>query len=114
MNFIDQYRTQTIFSLLQAAVVIGGSLMMGTMLKVSGKADHFENLPFIFRFVRNWGFLLCVIPLAWTCVTIRLEREGLFNRAWTLASGFAVLGGLAFYMSGLIVRAGISPISVIE
>jgi len=114
MNFIDQYRTQTVFSLLQAAVIIGGSLMVGTMLKATGKADHFENLPFILRFVRNWGFLLCVIPLAWVSVTVRLERQGHFNHRWTVASGFAVLGALAFYMCGLVIRAGISPISLAE
>ena len=105
MNFVDQYRIQTIFSLLQAAVIIAGSLMVGTMLKATGKADHFEHLPFALRFVRNWGFLLCAIPLAWACVTIGLERKGHFTRGWTMASGFLVLAGLGYFMLGMIGRA---------
>lgn len=111
---MSAYRTQTYFAAIQAILIIGGSLMTAVILKSMGYPDRFSHLPFSLALVRNWGFLLLAIPLAWALITIRLEQrhDRWFSRRWTFISGFALLAGLACFFLMTMARAGSSIIQV--
>ena len=63
---ISEYRTQTYFAVIQAAIIIFGGLVIAMILKDKGDPDRFRHLPFRLALVRNWGVLLLVIPLTWS------------------------------------------------
>lgn len=88
--------------------------MVGMALKVQGYPDTFTVLPLEIAFVRNWGFLLILIPLAWVIITIWLERHRAewFSKRWTIASGIGVGVALGWYLLGTMARAGSSLINV--
>lgn len=105
MHFYENHRLQTIFVLLQAGVIMAGSLATGVILKFAGYVDGMSiGLSPLLSFVRNWGFLLISIPLAWTLLTIALERRThWYSNRWTMGSGLlvlALLGWLLFYAIG--------------
>lgn len=106
-----EYRTQTILGLFQAGAIIFGCLLTGVILKARGYPDQFHDLPFLLLFIRNWGFLLISIPLAWAAATIWLERTDDCSKRWTLASGLCLFALLVFFMIGIVGRAGSSLIS---
>jgi len=115
MRIHDEYRMQTVLALLQAGTVVFGSFLVGLVLKSMGYAERFDELPLLYRFIRNWGFMLILIPLAWTVATIWMERhEAWFSKRWTLVSGLALLGALAFWMVILAAKAGSTLISTMR
>jgi len=100
MHFYENHRLQTIFVALQALVIMAGSLVTGAAMKVMGYDDALGQdwSPFL-RFIRNWGFLLILIPLAWTVLTISLEQRAYwYSKRWTFGSGLVVLLGLAWLL----------------
>lgn len=109
---IRDYTIQSVFVTLHAAVIIGGSMCTATTLKVMGRSDVGPQDNFGFWFVRNWGFLIVVIPLAWAITTIYLER---LNNEWsskrfTVITGLLLLVGLAVFFFSITVHAGTSMI----
>ena len=113
MSFSNEYRVQSVLALLQAGVIVGGCLFTGTILKARGYPDQFTEIPFLLLFVRNWGFLLILIPLVWAVLTIRMEqRSEWFSRRWTAISGFALLAALVWFVLLAMARAGSSLISI--
>ncbi|MBB5352064.1 hypothetical protein HNR46_002305 [Haloferula luteola] len=112
MNFSAEYRIQGILGSLHAPLIVGGCLSTGAILKVRGYPDEFTELPLRLAFVRNWGFLLILIPLGWVVLTIWLERHQAiwFSKRWTVATGIAVGGMMGWYLLGTLVLAGSSII----
>jgi|688.fasta_scaffold50459_3 hypothetical protein len=113
MRALQQYRIQTLFALLQSGVILFGSLLTGAIMKSMELAAQMEKVPLILRFVRDWGFLLILIPLAWIALTIRLERVcDWHTKRWTFISGLCLLAALAWFMALMIARAGSTTIHV--
>ena len=110
----DEYRIQGIFGALHSALIVGGCMMVATVLKVRGYPEKFTELSFQVAFVRNWGFLLILIPLAWVIITIWMERHraAWFSKRWTIASGVGVGVALGWYLLGTMARAGSVLINV--
>ena len=101
----NSYRIQTILGLIQAGIIVFGSLLTGVMLKAVGYPDRFQQLPFKLLFVRNWGFLLIVIPLIWAIGTIWTERNQHWHtKRWTMASGLCLAAWLVHWMFRVIGR----------
>ncbi len=110
-----EYRIQTIFILLQAGVIVLGSLLTGVILKANGYTDHLYELPFLVLFVRNWGFMLILIPLAWAAVSIWMDRYlEWYTKRWTLVSGLCLLASLTWFLVLMLARAGSTLISLSE
>lgn len=100
MHFYENHRLQTIFVILQVLVIMIGSLVTGGMMKIMGYDDAFSERwsPFL-RFIRNWGFLLILIPLAWTIFTVALEQRAYwYSKRWTMGSGLLVLALLGWLL----------------
>ena len=113
MRDYNIYRIQTILGLFQAGIVVFGSLLTGVMLKAMGYPDRFQQIPFKLLFVRNWGFLLIAIPLAWAVGTIWMERNQPWHtKRWTLASGLCLSAWLVFFIAKTVGRAGSTLITV--
>jgi hypothetical protein len=113
MRALQQYRIQTIFALLQSGVILGGSLLTGAIMKSMELAAQMEETPITLRFIRDWGFLLILVPLAWIALTIRLERVcDWHTKRWTFISGLCLLAALAWFMALMIARAGSTTINV--
>ncbi|MFC7339580.1 hypothetical protein ACFQY0_20490 [Haloferula chungangensis] len=110
MTFSSEYRVQGILGLLQALLIVGGCLFTGVILKARGYPAEFSELPTQLAFVRNWGFLLILIPLGWVILTIWLERHqaAWFSKRWTVATGVGVGLALGWYVLASMARAGSS------
>lgn len=106
MRIIEQHRPQTILALLQAGTVLVGSIGIGAMLKALGYSD-IQGLPWILVFVRNWGFLLLAIPLAWVLVTIWMEfHHTWYSKRYTILSGLLLIASLVWFFISVAARAG--------
>ncbi len=73
------YRFATIIALIQAGVVVAGTLFVAAMLRLYGyggdqvSANVFDPTAV---FVRNYGFTLLLIPAGWACfATFAINRE---------------------------------------
>jgi hypothetical protein len=100
-NSIHEFMTQSIFAVLQSALIIGGSLTTGVLMKARGFADPNQFGHPWAVFVRNWAFLLILIPGAWVVATIWLERNrgSDFSTRWTVVTGLLVVVGLGGLMT---------------
>lgn len=116
MIVIGEFKVQAVFAALQSGMIVAGSLLIAVILKARGYPDRFSELPPVLGFVRNWGFLLIVIPAVWAAVTIWLERHRphLFSKSWTVATGVAVWLCLAWLLLAALLRAGSSLIQAVE
>ena len=94
------YRAITIIALMQAGVVIGGTLFVAVMLKLAGYQggavpdEYFNSAA---RFVRHFGLLLLLLPVAWTVLAVVSIRTA--SRRW-IPLGFLLLG-IAGVMCGI-------------
>lgn len=106
MGIIEQHRPQTILALLQAGTVLVGSIGVGAMLKALGYSD-IQELPWLLVFVRNWGFLLLVIPLAWVVITIWMEfHQAWYSKRYTILSGLLLIAALVWFFIRVASRVG--------
>lgn len=107
MRYFEDYRQQTILALLQAGVIVGGSLLVGAFMKALGYSDgQGQELPLVVLFVRNWGFSLVAIPLAWVLGTVWMERhQEWYAKRYTLFSGLLLFGGLCWFLIYVAARA---------
>ena len=107
MHFYENHRIQTIFVLLQAGVIMGGSMLAGGIMKAMGYEDGLGfRIPLVSHFVRDWGFILLVIPLGWTLLTIAMEqRTDWHTKRWTVGSGLVILMALGALFYEVIVRS---------
>ncbi|MEK7948864.1 hypothetical protein [Luteolibacter soli] len=116
MNFAGEFRVQAVLAALQSGIVIAGSLLTATILKARGYPETFSVLPLKLSFVRNWGFLLILLPLVWALATIWLERRqpDWFSKRWTVGTGVLLAAWLGWFLFTAMARAGSSLIQVIE
>ena len=87
-------------------------MLVGTVLKVMGYEEG-QPISAQLHFIRNWGFLLASIPLAWVTATVYLEKTNhTFSRRHTVASGSVLLVILFIFMFASVCRSGSTLISV--
>ncbi|MGC3990227.1 MAG: hypothetical protein QM796_11205 [Chthoniobacteraceae bacterium] len=90
------YRAISIIALIQAGVVVGGTLFVAAMLKAHGYGGGTVPDTF-FRsdalFVRHFGFTLLLLPVAWAVAAVITARVA--TRPWLppllLVVGIAVV-----------------------
>jgi len=92
--------TQSVLAVLQSALIVGGSLTTATLMKARGYPDSSQYWHPWALFVRNWGFLLILIPAIWVVGTIWLERNRSldFSTRGTVVTGMLVFAGLGLLM----------------
>ena len=116
MSVLREHGTQSVLTVLQATVVVAGSMCTATILKALGYPESHDMWPSLSVFVRNWGFLFLIIPASWAITTLWLERHqsSWFSKRWTLITGIIVLAALSFLFvvsttqpaSGILIRMG--------
>lgn len=113
LALLDAYRVQTILGLLQAGVVVAGSLIVGSIVKAMGFQEGME-MTIEVHLVRHWGFVLLLLPILWVGITVRWERVGCMGRRHTLISGMLLLAGLSGFLILVAARAASVLVSLGE
>ena len=100
MNHLREHSIQSVFVALDAALIIGGSLMTAALMKARGFPDPDQFWHPFALFVRGWGFFLILIPALWVGGSLWLERNPRFDftSRWTIVTGILVFAGLAWLM----------------
>ncbi len=99
------YRAITVVALIQAGVIVGGTLFVAVMLKLGGyQGGAFSDSHFNPRalFVRNSGCWLLLIPVSWAALGVFAAQRTV--RSWVplvmVAVGIAgILFGIFFYLT---------------
>ena len=109
MPIVREYAMQSIFAAAQSLVILTGSIFTATVLK-SGHGARSAG-PWLPVFVRDWGFVLMLIPATWVFLTLWLERHrsDWFTKRWTVLSGVLLLAVLAWLMVTAVAIAGAAP-----
>jgi hypothetical protein len=82
-------------------------MVTATTLKAMGLEETQLHHEFTLHFVKNWGFTLILVPLAWTLATIMLERRSRsFSKRYTIGSGMVLLIGMVAFFVYACARAG--------
>ena len=106
MRYLDHHRQQTVLGLFQAGAIMVGTILTSAILKSLGYGDG-QEAPFVVFVVRNWGFILLAIPLAWVVATVWMERHhAWFSKRYTLLSGLLLLVLLCWFLLYVAARAG--------
>lgn len=96
-SLLQGCRTQSILMLVQASVVIGGSLLTRVVLKTFGYPQVVARNWGFPVFVRDWALLLLLIPVGWCFTTLWAEEKtDWWSQRATIISGIMLLGVLAF------------------
>lgn len=112
MRFVDQHRTQTILSLFQVGTILVGSIGIGAILKAVGTSDS-QQISWLLLFVRNWGFLLILIPVGWVVATIWMEfHHSWYSKRFTLVTGLLLWASLMWFFFLMAARATMVSISM--
>ena len=116
MSTYREFAIQGILAAMQSVLIVCGCMMTVAMLKAMGYPERFTELPVKMLFIRNWGFLMILNPLAWVIVTIWLERNqaAWFSKRWTVGTGIAVFLCLGWYLIGSVGQAGSRIIQSVE
>lgn len=82
---------------LQAFAVVLGVFMTRAAFMGLGYPESDLDWSALALLVRNHGFLLLLVPLVWTSVTVYLENYGGggWSRRWTIGSGLILIAALA-------------------
>ena len=98
----QEYGAQTVLASIQTVIVIGGTLTTAALLKAAGYPDArplWSTLPV---FIRDWGFVLLLVPAIWVICTVALERSLVDSstKRTTIASGVVVILALLYVLIG--------------
>lgn len=103
-NTLPVHRAVSYITLIQAGVVMGGTLFVGAMCKASGYGtvpdERFNSTAL---FIRGSGWILLLVPACWAACTLVVARRD--EHPW-LVRGLIVLG-VAAILFGLCAYAGI-------
>lgn len=75
MSVLREHGIQSVLTVLQATVVVAGSMCTATVLKAFGYPEEHRIWPAFSVFVRNWGFVFLIVPAFWAVTTLWLERH---------------------------------------
>lgn len=104
MPIVRDHAMQSIFAAAQSVVIVAGSMLVAATPRMrSGDG------PWLPVLVRDWGFLLLLIPAAWVIVTLWLERHrsDWFTKRWTILSGVLLLTTLVCLLMHAFARASL-------
>ena len=106
MPIVRDYAMQSIFAAAQSLVIVAGAMLTAATPRMRAAGGDGPWLPV---FVRDWGFLLLLIPAVWVFVTLWLERHrsDWFTKRWTILSGVLVLALLIALMIHAFTRASL-------
>ena len=98
----QEYGAQTVLASIQTVIVIGGTLTTAALLKAAGYPDARPLWPTLPVFIRDWGFVLLLVPAIWVICTVALERSLVDSstKRTTIASGVAVILALLYVLTG--------------
>jgi hypothetical protein len=93
---IPQVHISVRLALLQLGVVMLGVFMTRAAFMASGYPEAKALWNAFPLFVRNYGFVFLIIPLAWTGMVLWLENKstGRWTSRWTFVSGLILLVAL--------------------
>ncbi len=94
------YITQSVVAVVASTLILGGSMATAMLMKARGFPDSSQIWHPFALFVREWGFLLILIPAAWVVASIWIENNSNmdFTKRWTFVTGLLLLVFLAFLM----------------
>lgn len=97
---LREHSIQATFAALDSALIIGGSLLTAALMKARGFPDPNQFWHPFALFVREWGFLLILIPGLWVGASVWLESHPRidFTSRWTIFTGVLVFAGLVWLM----------------
>lgn len=112
MNLHQEYKPQIILATIQSFIIMAGCLVVGMILKTRGFNPDIHHLSFKISLIRNYGFLLILIPLTWVCFTIFWERSHTnhFTKRGTIITGSILLIALCFYFSATALKCLIARV----
>jgi magnesium-transporting ATPase (P-type) len=87
-------------ALLQFFTVIVGVFMTRAAFMMLGYPESNLDWNGLALLLRNYGFILLLIPVAWTITVTYLENcsVGWWSRRWTLATGILIMAALAILL----------------
>ncbi len=99
---VPAYRVISLLTMLQAAVVVSGTLFVAAMCKFSEFGSHRAGFAFLpaALFVRNFGWTLLFVPVCWAALAtavVRSEINPWVHRALVLIALALVLVGVYLY-----------------
>ncbi|MBK1792211.1 hypothetical protein [Persicirhabdus sediminis] len=104
---LGSYTVQLVMMALNTALILSGSMVVATLLKLRGFPERNYDWPLLAVFVRNWGFILVILPAIWVTISISLERnaQSNFSTRSSLISGLLLFAGLAVLIIIVVVLA---------
>ena len=104
MYYLYEHRSQTILGLLQIGFIVGGSLFIRALTTSFDSTE--QDTPILLYFIRNWGFLLTVIPMTWVLITVWVERNRSgYAKRYTLLSGICLTILLCWFLYEMTMKA---------
>lgn len=84
----------------QVFAVIIGVFMTRAAFTMAGYPESNLDWNGLSLLVRNYGFTLLLIPVAWTIAAIYLENDsaGWWSRHWTLTTGIMILAAITIFL----------------
>ena len=100
MSIWREYRIQSVFVAVHATLIVGGWMATATMMRIAGYPDEGLVWRPLSLLVRNWGFLLILLPGIWAVGSIWLETHpaDMFSKRWTIVTGVVLFGVLAWML----------------
>ncbi len=110
MSLHHDYRPHCVLTILQACIIIAGSLFTRAVLKFMGyPLQDYEVQP-LPVFIRDGAWLLLFIPLVWMSLCLWLEiHSPTFTRRASIVSGVILLALLTLLMAIAVSQASTKP-----
>jgi len=97
MNLLSEHKPFAVVSILQIALIIGGTLTTGAILKSHGYPDapHFTWNPFSV-WIRSYGAAFILIPIIWIVSALYYDTKSThsYSRVTALGSGIVLIASL--------------------
>lgn len=99
-NSLREASIQTVFASLDGLLIMIGSLTTAVVMKANGFPGPGKVWHPLSLFVRDWGFLLILIPGLWAVGSVWMEKHPRFpfTRRWTMVTGILLSAGLAWLL----------------
>ncbi len=96
-----EHRAISIVALVQAGVIVGGTLFVTAMMKVVSYQAHRSSDSLFCKqalFVRSDGFTLLLLPVLWVTTALFCERDSSTQRIFIFLGILLSVFGMCFYV----------------